>query len=125
MKSRLQVLHPANPANCTLESCEVNVVDRSEDLSINVDESYTLNITSMPQMTCQMRAQTVRGALCALESFSQLISSHGTIEALHIADKPRFHFRAIMIDTARHYYPPATILMHLDAMVAVKFNVLH
>ena len=42
-----------------------------------------------------------------------------------IEDKPRYQFRATMIDTSRHYYPVEVILQHVDAMAYSKFNVLH
>jgi hexosaminidase len=42
-----------------------------------------------------------------------------------VTDKPRYNFRAVMIDTARHWYNVEVILQHLDAMAYAKMNVMH
>ncbi|HKG14230.1 MAG TPA: family 20 glycosylhydrolase, partial [Pyrinomonadaceae bacterium] len=42
-----------------------------------------------------------------------------------IHDRPRFPWRGLMLDVARHWMPPAVILRNLDAMAAVKLNVFH
>jgi hexosaminidase len=42
-----------------------------------------------------------------------------------IFDTPRFRWRGLLIDTARHYLPVGIIKAHLDAMAMVKLNVLH
>jgi hexosaminidase len=44
---------------------------------------------------------------------------------VRIVDRPRFPWRGLLIDVARHWMPPAVIRRNLDAMAAVKLNVLH
>lgn len=74
----------------------------------------------------QIKASTVYGAIYALESLVQLLDAGAnSINGTVIYDKPRFAFRATMIDTARHWYPIPAIKQHLDAMSAVKMNVMH
>lgn len=48
-----------------------------------------------------------------------------SINTTHITDGPRFPHRGLMIDTARRFYPVATILTVMDGMEASKLNVLH
>ena len=61
-----------------------------------------------------------------METFVQLVRrADRSVPAGTIVDKPRWAFRATMIDTSRHFYPLQAILDHLDAMSAVKMNVLH
>lgn len=42
-----------------------------------------------------------------------------------IYDTPRFRWRGLLLDTARHYLPVNVIKKHLDAMAMSKLNVLH
>ncbi|MBA2133255.1 family 20 glycosylhydrolase [Capillibacterium thermochitinicola] len=42
-----------------------------------------------------------------------------------MADQPRFPWRGLLIDCARHFQPVNVIKRNLDGMAAVKLNVLH
>ncbi|BBC33587.1 Beta-N-acetylhexosaminidase [Streptomyces graminofaciens] len=44
---------------------------------------------------------------------------------IHIQDSPRFRWRGLMLDVARHFLPKDQILRHLDLMAAHKLNVFH
>lgn len=48
---------------------------------------------------------------------------HGT--PISISDSPRFPWRGIMIDTARHFLPLPAVLHVVDAAAQNKLNVLH
>ncbi|CAG2166455.1 unnamed protein product, partial [Oppiella nova] len=94
----------------------------------NDDESYTINITI--SSSAKITSQTVWGALRALETFSQLVYQNDItkdilINATYINDFPRYKFRAMHMDTARHFVPKKVILANLDAMAYNKFNVFH
>eukprot|EP01050_Picozoa_sp_SAG11_P001731 SAG11_NODE_79_length_17750_cov_28.445980_7_plen_928_part_00 len=129
--SKLETKQVAVPASTDsnslvlLNSCAVDVSGTSLVLDLDTDESYVLSITAAQ---CSIQAETVYGAMHGMESFVQLVSlvaQDRRVPACKITDKPRFRFRATMIDTSRHYYPLQSILDHLDAMSAVKMNVLH
>ncbi len=47
------------------------------------------------------------------------------IPALHIEDRPRFAWRGLMLDVARHYMPPQFIEQLIDWMALHKLNTLH
>ena len=72
-----------------------------------------------------IEANSVYGAMHALESFSQLVDRGSLVNGTVIVDKPRYAFRAVMTDTARHFYHKTVIFQHLDAMAYAKMNVLH
>ena len=93
--------------------------------SLGEDESYTLEVSDTQAL---LRAPTVVGALRGLETFLQLLESDREgyfIPAVSIQDQPRFRWRGLMIDAARHYQPLEVIRRNLDAMAAVKLNVFH
>lgn len=43
----------------------------------------------------------------------------------HIEDTPRFGWRGLMLDVARHFLPKDAVLRYLDLLAAHKLNVLH
>ncbi len=89
------------------------------------DESYQLDISSDKAV---LAASTVEGALHGLETFAQLIEPGRDgfeVPSVHIEDHPRFSWRGLMIDCSRHWMPLEVIERNLDAMAAVKLNVLH
>lgn len=93
--------------------------------SVEEDESYTLDVSDRQAL---LRAATVVGALRGLETFLQLLEGDREgfyVPAVSIDDKPRFRWRGLLIDVGRHYEPLAVLKRNLDAMAAVKLNVLH
>ena len=48
-----------------------------------------------------------------------------SIQALDLTDKPRFHWRGLMLDSARHFQPPQFVMQLIDWMALHKLNVLH
>jgi hypothetical protein len=107
----------------------------NETLALRVDESYTLEVTTTVGVGAEahLTAATVWGALRGLESFSQLtqrtvgVVDSVTINATYvrIADRPRFPWRGIMIDTSRHWLPVSTIHSMIDALSFNRMSVLH
>ena len=99
--------------------------ERPGKLEINEDESFELVVTSM-QIT--INAVTDIGVLRALETLLQLSSNTKTeffFQGAIINDAPRFPWRGLMIDVARHYEPLDVLKRNLDAMALVKLNVFH
>ena len=93
--------------------------------SPNEDESYKLEIGDKQ---ARLIAPTVVGAMRGLETFLQLLQGDRDgyyLPALLIQDQPRFPWRGLLIDIGRHYQPPEVLKRNLDAMAAVKLNVLH
>src|SRR5260370_13993088 len=89
------------------------------------DESYALSITADG---AQIDASTPLGPLPGLQTFLQLVevSPNGfAAPAVTIQDKPRFPWRGLMIDVARHFIPLDVLKRNLDGMEAVKMNVFH
>ncbi|CAL5094965.1 unnamed protein product [Urochloa decumbens] len=116
-----------------LAGVRVVVRSPSDELNFGVDESYKLSVpTTGNPLYAQIEAQTVYGALHALETFSQLCTFdfNARLIELHsapwtILDKPRFPYRGLLIDTSRHYLPVPVIKSVIDSMTFSKLNVLH
>jgi hexosaminidase len=104
----------------------VNCQERgSEYPALGEDESYRLAITSSEAF---LQANSVTGVLRGLGTFAQLIvpgPDGFEVPALQIEDHPRFPWRGLMLDVARHWMPTPVVERNLDAMAAVKLNVLH
>lgn len=112
------------PVESNMASIQINF-ETVSDLTIHQDESYTLEVKSDAVL---IQAKTDIGALRALETLLQL-TMHNTSEyyfpGVRIKDAPRFVWRGLMIDVARHFQPVAVIKRNLDAMASVKLNVFH
>jgi hexosaminidase len=94
-------------------------------LTVNANEAYELKVT--PQEVI-LKAPGPTGILRGLATLLQLAeanSSGFSFNSLAISDHPRFAWRGIMIDISRHFIPPDVVERQLDAMEAVKLNVLH
>ena len=89
------------------------------------DESYRLEITDQ---RATLSAPNPLGVIRGLATFEQLVtvSPQGFIvPAVVIADKPRFPWRGLNLDVARHWMPLEVVRRTLEGMAAVKLNVFH
>lgn len=70
---------------------------------------------------------SISGAHYSLASLSQLLSSSYPLPSppFAIVDWPFNHWRGLLLDVSRHYFPVALIKRCIDAMEIAKFNVLH
>jgi hexosaminidase len=94
-------------------------------IGLHEDESYRLEISS-GKITINTNSDL--GALHALETLLQMLQNNSTSYYFPIAvieDFPRFSWRGLMIDAARHFQPVDVIKRNLDAMAAMKMNVFH
>ncbi len=94
-------------------------------IKIYEDESYQLDIQNNK---ISINATSDLGAMHALETLLQLLQNDAIsfyFPNTKISDYPRFTWRGVMIDVARHFQPVDVIKRNLDAMAAVKMNVFH
>ena len=89
--------------------------------ALDDDESYRLTIAAE---AVTVRAATEWGALRGLATLTQCLDG-GPVPAVLIEDRPRFPWRGLMLDVARHFLSPAALHRTLDAMAVFKLNVLH
>ena len=92
---------------------------------VGEDESYHIDITNRQAI---LTAPTVVGALRGLETVLQLVDADRNgyfLPGVQIDDQPRFPWRGLMIDVSRHFQTIEVLKRNLDAMAAMKMNVLH
>lgn len=115
-------------------------IDASVDvpLAVAVNASYALSIDGAKGVA-QIDAATVWGAMYALESLTQMIDwsflpdgvTLNVIRGLdgagqlRVRDAPRFAWRGLLVDSARHFLPLSTLKSIVDGLAMIKMNVLH
>ncbi|MGH9454675.1 MAG: beta-N-acetylhexosaminidase, partial [Terriglobia bacterium] len=93
--------------------------------TVGEDESYTLDVSAQQ---ARLSAPNPLGVLRGMETFLQLVhqGSQGFVaDAVQIQDHPRFAWRGLMLDVARHWMPLDVVYRTLDGMAALKLNVFH
>ncbi|WP_046245180.1 beta-N-acetylhexosaminidase [Hymenobacter terrenus] len=113
---------PTEPATGPLLQIRYGQTGRPEKFD---EERYSLRVTPMG---VSIDAPTSLGALRALATLEQLPITEKRqryLPEVDIVDQPRFAWRGLLIDAARHFMPVAVIKRNLDGMAAVKLNVLH
>ncbi len=89
------------------------------------DEQYHLLVTPLG---VSIEAATRLGVLRALATLQQLPITEKKqhfLPTVDIRDAPRFGWRGLLLDAARHFLPVAVVKRTIDGMAAVKLNVLH
>jgi hexosaminidase len=97
--------------------------------ALSSPEGYTVDISSE---RIELSANDPRGLLYAAVTLWQLCTSGeaqagsaAVLPSMRITDSPRFAWRGLMLDSARHYQSPEFILQLIDWMSLHKLNVLH
>jgi hexosaminidase len=70
-------------------------------------------------------AATSHGLWNGGRTLAQLVADGAPVPALHIVDSPRFAWRGVMLDLARHFFGVDDILRFIDCIADFKLNRLH
>ena len=112
---------------------QVSTSDEPGAIRLRADESLAPEsyVLSIAPGAVEVRAGDASGFLYGLVTLLQTVpldaatSATWLLPALEICDAPRFGWRGLMLDSARHFQPVAWVKKFLDAMALHKFNVLH
>jgi len=85
-------------------------------------EAYQLDI-GVDQVT--LRGASAHGVFNAIQTLRQLLDEDGSLPTGRVLDAPRFAYRGMMLDVARHFAGVDTVLRLLDCMAAHKLNRFH
>ena len=108
------------------------VLNKTPDNTLGA-EGYTLSVTPK---TILIRANQPAGLFYGTQTLYQLlpkeIESHELVKNIlwqapcaTITDYPRFGWRGLMFDVARHFFTKEEVKGFIDEMVRYKFNLLH
>lgn len=90
-------------------------------------ERYTIEIT---KKKIEIKGRSTTALLHAVRTIDQVLLGDATnsakraIACMNIDDEPRYGFRAIMLDPARHFIPVEDVKFFIDQMARYKYNVL-
>jgi len=116
---------PVPPAAADAHRLTIDCGGGPEYPTLGEDESYTLDVSDAG---ASIKAATAEGAIHGLATFAQLVQPGPDgfqVSGVHIEDRPRFPWRGLMLDVCRHWMPVEVVKRNLEAMAAVKLNVLH
>jgi len=129
----LNLINPSTGLNIEFASSSPSPIYVEIDSLIAHPEGYHLKVTSKD---ITIRAQTPTGVFYAFQTLRQLLppfiesrtvvtSRVWKVPAIEINDAPRFPYRGLMLDVARHFFPVSDIKHFIDLMAMHKFNRLH
>lgn len=116
---RLDGTVPADIEVSYLTDSELAVEEYKLDISAS-----GITITTRPTKEGELFNKGIINAQQTLRQL-RLLSSDGSLPCLEIKDKPRFGYRGLMLDVARHFFDKEAVKNLIDAMAVYHFSVLH
>lgn len=107
---------------------ESTIVLSLDDSAAGIAEGYRLDVRpGSISVTAGNPAGLFYGAVSVWQLATAAAPSNGRVQipAVHIEDAPRFRWRGLMLDVARHFIEPADMRNMIDWMALHKLNVLH
>ena len=135
-----ELLRPATGYSLTSEEISSNdpkpneiVLTTDGNSGITDDEGYRLQVTPEGIVINALKpagvfygVQTLRQLFPArIESARKVEGYEWNVPGVEIQDEPRFKWRGMMLDTARHMFPVEFIKRYIDLMAMHKLNVFH
>lgn len=90
-------------------------------------EAYSLRVDSKELCIAGATCQAVQHGVMTTDQLllgNPMATEKHKLLPVQIDDSPRFAYRALMLDPARHFLPAADIKRYIDRMIRYKFNVL-
>ena len=96
----------------------------------HAEEAYQLRVA--PERGIKIVGSDAAGVFYGVQSLRDLLPADPataggsvTLDAMTVADAPRFGYRGLHLDVSRNFQPVATVKRLLDAMAAYKLNTFH
>ncbi len=95
----------------------------TDQISVSGEESYEVEINPHDII---LRAAFPAGLFYGIQTLRQIIQgAKQKISAMVIHDSPRYEWRGLMVDVARHFFKVEDIKAIIDQLATFKFNRLH
>ncbi|MFI0435026.1 MAG: family 20 glycosylhydrolase [Parachlamydiaceae bacterium] len=111
---KINVCHVHNPSKAEIQILKTDAIQDVEGYRLKIHNNKIL-----------IEASTDTGAFYGLQTLRQLWHQKKKMKALVIEDAPRFKYRGLMLDVARHFFTVDQIKTIVDVMAAQKLNTLH
>lgn len=104
-----------------------SLIELSTDPRIKGKEHYILDIS---ENKVSIKGATQDALFYGLKTLDQILlgdvcnTANKQIAPIRIDDEPRFGYRALMLDPARHFLPVEDVKFYIDQMAKYKYNVL-
>ena len=115
-----------------IETSNSGEIELNIDTEIENEEGYKLKVTSSK---ISIAARTAKGIFYGIQSLRQLMPasielkdgsvSELTIPSVEIIDNPRYIYRGMHLDVARHFFPVSFIKKYIDILAMHKMNTFH
>lgn len=95
------------------------------DRAVGARESYEI---TADETSLVITGADAAGLFYGVQTLGQLLAREGdgwTVPVVTIADSPRFSYRGVMLDVARHFHPVETVKAYIDHAASLKLNALH
>ncbi|MEV4687522.1 beta-N-acetylhexosaminidase [Microbacterium sp. LWH3-1.2] len=102
-----------------------SVIELRVDAGSGAPESYRI---AADEASVVVTGADAAGLFYGVQTLGQLIARDGNgwvLPAVTIEDAPRFAYRGLMLDVARHFHPVDTVKAYVDRGASLKFNALH
>ncbi|WP_242155827.1 beta-N-acetylhexosaminidase [Aestuariivivens sediminis] len=119
-------------AGVTINTGDNGNIQLQLDDTIENEEGYTLSV-SYNQIT--ISGKTAKGVFYGIQTLRQLMSASVeskinplgelTLPAVTITDHPRYQYRGMHLDVARHFFPVDFIKTFIDLIALHKMNTFH
>ncbi|HXH60654.1 MAG TPA: beta-N-acetylhexosaminidase [Fimbriimonadaceae bacterium] len=89
-------------------------------------EGYVLDVTGRSvKLSSPKKAGVFRGIQTILQLLQPGDGGATVVPAVHVRDYPRFQWRGMHLDVARHFFPVDAIKQYIDTLAFFKMNVFH
>lgn len=104
-----------------------SVIELCTDPAMKGEEHYMIEVS---ENKLSIKGSTQKALFYGLKTLDQLLlgdvcnTANRQVAPIRIDDEPRYAYRALMLDPARHFLPLEDVKFYIDQMARFKYNIL-